>query len=514
MLPVLLIVSIILYTSPIQIKADAVYNFAFKIGKTGTDNGRGIIIDKANSFIYTTGAFSSTLVDFNPATGTNNELSSAGNTDTYLAKYDLNGNYLWAIGLPGAGTENPIAMDLDSSGNIYITGAYNNQTNFNPNGTSVNLNPVSIGANDIFVAKYNPSGLLVWARSMGGALNDVGIGIAVDSYNNVYTTGYFNTNATYPTADFDPGAGTANLTSFGGNDIFVSKLDSSGNFVFAKQFGGTGADVAYGIDVDSSGNIYTTGYFNGTASFLGPSSLTASGSNSDIFVSKLNSDGTYNFAFKIGASTVDTAQYLQLDSSGNIYITGSFTGTDVDFDPGAGNAPLNATGATADIFLAKYNSSGTYQSAYKFGGTGADLGYSITFDANSNVYLTGSFAGSNVDFDPGTGTSTLTSVGLLDIFIVKLSSSGVFDFAKGMGGVGNDIGYSISLDSNSNVYTTGSFSNTVDFDPDPNTPPASLTSAGGTDTFVSRLNQTSNASVNITPSTDFFIDGGFTNCNC
>ena len=232
-LSVLLIVSIIFYTTPINTKADATYDFAFRVGKTSTDNARGIVVDPTNNYIYVAGAYSSTSVDFDPGAGTAN-LSAVGGTDIFLAKYDLSGNFVWVKSMGGTGNENPNDIDIDSSGNIYLTGAYNNLADFDPNAGILNLNPASAGANDIFVAKYDSSGGVVWAKSMGGISNDIGIGVAVDGNGNVYTNGYFS-----GTADFDPGAGTANLTSAGGTDIFVSKLNSSGTFVFVKQFGGT-----------------------------------------------------------------------------------------------------------------------------------------------------------------------------------------------------------------------------------------------------------------------------------
>src|ERR1035437_9575750 len=129
----------------------------------------------------------------------------------------------------------------------------------------------------------------LWAKSMGGTGNDIGYSIALDASGNVYTTGYF-----YGTVDFDPGAGTFNLTSAGNYALFISKLDASGNFVWAKQIGGTSSGaLGQFISLDASGNIYTTGCFFGTVDFdpgAGTSNLTSSSTN-DIFVSKLDASG-------------------------------------------------------------------------------------------------------------------------------------------------------------------------------------------------------------------------------
>jgi hypothetical protein len=160
--------------------------------------------------------------------------------------------------------------------------------------------------------------------------------VVTDSSGNVYTTGFFS-----GTVDFDPGAGTANLTSAGSDDSFISKLDSGGNYVWAKQLGGISAELAIGISVDSSGNVYTTGTFQGTADFdpgAGTANLTSAGGD-DSFISKLDSSGNYVWAKQLGSTGADVAYGVSVDSSGNVYTTGFFSGT-VDFDPGAGTANL------------------------------------------------------------------------------------------------------------------------------------------------------------------------------
>ena len=182
---------------------------------------------------------------------------------------------------------------------------------------------------------------------MGGTSLDEGWGIAVDGSGNVHTTGNFQ-----DTADFDPGPGTSNLTSNGSSDVFVSKLDSNGNFVWAKNMGG-GADHGLGIEVDGSGNIHTTGIFNGTADFdPGPGSfnLTSNGGR-DVFVSKLDSDGNFVWAKSIGGAFADQVSGIALDGSGNVHTTGFF-GSTADLDPGLGTFNLTSNGSF-DIFISK-----------------------------------------------------------------------------------------------------------------------------------------------------------------
>src|SRR5262249_36288313 len=152
------------------------------------------------------------------------------------------------------------SIAVDASGNVYTTGYFTGTADFDPDAGVFNL--TAAGSFDIFVSKLSASGNFVWAKVMGGGSDDLGQSISVDASGNVCTTGYFT-----GTADFDPGAGVFNLTAAGYYDIFVSKLDASGNFAWAKAIGGTGGDEGYSIAIDSSGNVYTTGAFGGTVDF-------------------------------------------------------------------------------------------------------------------------------------------------------------------------------------------------------------------------------------------------------
>jgi hypothetical protein len=257
--------------------------------------------------------------------------------------------------------------------------------------------------------------------------------------------------------------------------------------VWAKQLGGTSTDVALSISVDSSGNVYTTGPFQGTADFdpgAGTANLTSAGGD-DSFISKLDSSGNYVWAKQLGGIGNDVGYGISVDSSGNVYITGTFNDT-ADFDPGAGTANLTSVGSQ-DSFISKLDSSGNYVWAKQLGGTSADVARDISMDSGGNVYTTGTFQGT-ADFDPGASTANLTSAGGRDSFISKLDSSGNYVWAKQLGGTGNDIGRSISVDSSSNVYTVGYFTGTADFDPGAST--ANLTAGGATNSFISKLSQT------------------------
>ncbi len=262
------------------------------------------------------------------------------------------------------------------------------------------------------MSKLDSAGNFIWAKRMWRT----GRGIAVDIAGNVYTTGYFN-----GTGDFDPGPGTFNLTSAGVWDIFVSKLDSAGGFVWAKRMGGTEPDWGFGIAMDATGNVYTTGYFEGTVDFdpgPGTFNLTSASSWEDVFVLKLDGAGNFVWAKRMGGTGVDAGWDIAVNGAGNVYTTGHFQGT-TDFDPGPGTFNLTSAGST-DIFVSELDSAGDFVWAKSMGGTSGDYSRGIAVDGAGNVYTTGHFQGTG-DFDPGPGTFNLTSAGNSDIFVSKLS---------------------------------------------------------------------------------------------
>ena len=257
-----------------------------------------------------------------------------------------------------------------------------------------------------------------WAKCVGSTLADNGFSITVDGSGNVYITGYFSS-----TVDFDPGPGTAYLSSVGYDDIFFAKYNSSGALEWAKQIGSTLIDYAFSLAVDGSGSVYITGNFQGTNVDFDPGSstvtLTSAGSF-DIFFAKFNSLGDFDWAKRIGGSAMDVGMSIAIDGSGNVYIIGYFNST-ADFDPGSGTTSLTSAGGT-DIFFAKFNSLGDFGWAKRIGGSSTDDGRSITVDGNGNLYIAGYFSGT-VDFDPESSTVNLTSAGDTDIFFGKYGAS-------------------------------------------------------------------------------------------
>ena len=231
----------------------------------------------------------------------------------------------------GTNDDDGHSIATDSFGNSYITGYFSSAP-----ASFGTINLTSSGSADIFVAKLDSNGNWLWAKQAGGIYDDEGRGIAIDSYGNSYVTGAFARTVSF---------GTTTLTSSGYVDIFVAKLDSDGNWLWAKQAGGTGFDFGYGIATKSSGYSHVTGKFQGTASF-GSTTLTSSG-NADIFVAKLDNSGNWLGAQKAGGTGIDDGQSIAIDSYGNSYVTGYFQRT-----ASFGDINISSSGLY-DIFVAK-----------------------------------------------------------------------------------------------------------------------------------------------------------------
>ena len=326
-----------------------------------------------------------------------------------------------------------------------------------------------------------------WAAQMGGTRFDSGNGVAVDASGNVYTTGSFS-----ETVDFDPGPGVFNLTADGSSDAFVTKLDSAGNLVWARQFSGVGLSVA----VDAAGNVYTTGLFSGTGDFdpgAGFFNLDASGQSAP-FVTKLDSAGRFVWAKTMGGGDPSWGASVAVDVSGNVYVTGFFAVTR-DFDPGP-EVLLLATAGAEDIFVTKLDTNGNLVWVRTMGGPGSDQGNGVAVDGSGNVYVTGEFRGT-ADFGPSSNGGPLvgTSAGGSDIFVVKLDSAGNSVWAQTAGGSSFDQGTSVALDASGNVYTSGTFFGTAAFRSRPTGGGGFflvtfLVSAGESDIFVTKWSTT------------------------
>ncbi len=396
-------------------------------------------------------------------------------------------SFQWARSMGGSlNGDRANAIAVDASGNVYSTGAFQGVSDFDPGPGTFTLS--SNGGYDIFISKLDANGNFVWAKQIGGTSFDFGRAITLDGTGNVNVAGAYQ-----GTVDFDPNIGVNNLTSAGMNDAFVIKISPAGNLIWAKSMGGSNVEDLQGIAADASGNVFTTGYFNNTADFdpgIGTFTMTAVLGNADAFISKLDASGNFVWAkqfLAISSNAGANAFDIELDGAGNVITGGAFSGTR-DFDPGAGTFTMAAI--NSDIFISKLDPSGNFVWAKNMGGpSGSNQVSGISSDAANNVYCTGYFQGTT-DFDPGAGTFTIASLGAVDVFIFKLDASGNLGWAKQIGGTGSDQGKAIDVTPAGDVYTTGFFGNTVDFDPGVGT--YTLSNIGGSGVFISRLDASGN----------------------
>jgi hypothetical protein len=321
---------------------------------------------------------------------------------------------------------------------------------------------------------------LDWAKSIGGATDDAANSVAVDKNGNVYSAGYFEGKV-----DFDPGKDTFFLSSAGKKDIFISKLDDKGQFVWALRLGDTDDDAANAIALDTAGNVFVSGYFQGSSDFdpgTGVKNLTAT-AGSDIFVCKFNASGSSIWAKSIGGKGDEIVNSIYISLAGNSVITGSFSDSIVYNISSSKNFLI--TNGAMDILIGKLDANGDLIWLQKMGGSTDDVGNSVWMDKSENTYLTGYFTGKAV-LSTGSSSAVFTSFGGADAFVTKLDGKGNYSWTQQLGGNRTDIGNGIIVDGSGNVFTTGVFEGTADFNPAPKGA-ANLSSQGGTDIYVSKL---------------------------
>lgn len=418
------------------------------------EQGNGISVDAAGNSHVTGFATGSTM--FGPFT-----IADGG---FFVAKYDPSGNVLWARSASESIGGQGNAIVTDASGNSYLTGF------FHATMTVGEFTLNAVGAVDIFVAKYDSGGNVLWARSAGSTGFDAGGGITVDASGNCYVAGTFSAMATF---------GEFTLSSAGVVDIFVAKYDPDGNVLWARSAGGTSDDHGNAIGVDASGNSFVTGSLTGTATF---GQITLMGGGTRIFVAKYDPNGDVLWAQTPGGSAFGRGSGIVVDATGNHYVTGSFGFQNV-VTIIFGSIPLTSVGGQ-EIFVVKYDGSGSALWARVAGGTSDDVGTAIAVDAAGNSYVTGRYEDTMT-----IGSFSLTSAGDRDVFAAKYDPGGNVLWVRSAGGLESDLGRGIGVDAAGNSVVTGTYQSTATFDP------FMLTSAGGQDIFVAKYNTCGDGSV-------------------
>lgn len=474
-----LILHIFLILVPLEAQVSLKLEWVKQFGGRQNDAGLDMAMD-ASGNVYITGVFNG-MADFNPGADTFNLISN-GDKDIFISKINSQGALLWAKKIGGKGGEYVESISADAAGNVYILGEFSDSLDLDP-GEGVSM---FIRENrGLFILKLDPSGNYIWARQFdNGAYSSLGASIRPDAFGNIYIIGQFQ-----GTVDLDPGENDYNLTDTYGN-VFILKLDSHGDFVWAKQIGGFYYySLVASFSVDASGNLCIVGDFDAYDSMFdfnpGDDTLYfTSTSLRNVFILKIDSTGAFLWAKQIGGETSYDVGYFassSIDDDGNIYTFGRFGGT-IDFDPGDGIFEFSSYDV-GEIYLSKLDSYGKFLWAKQFG----IFKYSYwqwktSVDAEGNIYVIGGFDGS-ADFDPNEGTHELT--GDYDTFILKLDSSGNFLWVKQLENV---IPPSrINVDLFGNIYTMANFIGTRDLDPRPDT--LNFTSFGEKDIFLLKMSQ-------------------------
>ncbi len=389
-----------------------------RFGGLGDDGAFAGAVDGADNFIMT-GSFRNTA-DFGGG-----DLTSAGLDDIFIAKFDDGGGHLWSRRFGGTGIDRCRGVATDGTGNVFVTGHFQNTVNFGGGDLT------SAGGNDIFIAKFDADGDHLWSQRFGSTGVDICVGVATDGAGNVFVTGWFQNTVNF---------GGGDLTSAGDYDVVVAKYDTDGSHLWSHSFGGTGYDFGWALAVDGAGNAIVTG----------------SG-----FLAKYGSNGTplWNHSYAVMGFAIAT------DEAGNVIFTGSFYNT-----VNLGGEDLTSAGGP-DIFVAKYDTDGNHLWSRRFGGGGGgddDEGLSIATDGNYNVVVAGRFGGS-ADF----GGGIFTSVGEEDMFIAKYNASGDHLWSMTFGGAGWEKPNGLAIDGGGSVLVAGTFEGTVNFGGE------DLTTAGG-----------------------------------
>jgi len=385
-------------------------------------------------------------------------------------------------------------MTIDAGGNTYSVGTFSGTVDFDSGPGTAILTTADPEVQEQFLLKLDKDRNVVWLKSLSDTGYSLGMHISFDGSGSIYLAGGFR-----GTVDFDPGLPVFSMTSTGNLDMFISKFDTDGNFIWGKRIGGSTSN-AFAQSIASDGNgVYVTGSFTATIDFdpgTGTQPLSSAGSTffSDIYVLKLDATGNYAWAFRMGRSSAsDGGRGIKVDASGNVYSIGTFSST-VDFDPGAGVFNLVGQGAT-DTYIHKVNNAGVFQWAKALTSPGVELPTALGLDASGNPYITGTFGTivnqPSVDFDPGAGVTELFSAQGV-IYVLKLNTNGDFVWAKNFAATFVANSSDITLDAAGNVLIVGNYGGDPDLDPGAGT--YTFHSNVDRDVFVSKLDSNGNFS--------------------
>ncbi len=438
---------------PASVRAQSAANPVSAFGASGIDIAREIAVD-AQGNLFVAGSFEGT-VDFDPGSGEVSRTSTSQSGDSFLASYDANGAVRFVNALPGFNDEFINDIDIDAAGNVYIVGSFNANISLNPADPNQQLQAVRV--RDGFVASYTSAGAFRFGFGIGTANFDEALSIAVTPTNGFYVTGFFE-----GIADFDPGAGTAELTS-SARDLYVASYDANGGYRSAFRL----PVVPSAIAVDLLGNVHITGIFTSTVDFdpgTGIAGQTAVGGESAFFAT-YTSALAYQNVFIVGSPTFDgriSPQDLATDAAGNLYATGTLLRS-VDFDPGSGEVIVDNTNSVGNPFMASYTPAGALRYASLIEGNGNSIAPNIDVRADGTTTITGNF-NRTLDFDPSdAGVQSREASSTLNgsTYVASYDANGAYRFVTTFT---NSFGFAVASGPTGAIYSAGGFLEIADFD--------------------------------------------------
>jgi hypothetical protein len=358
-------------------------------------------------------------LDFDPGASVASA-TAAGSFDAFVLKLSANGDFIWSQRIGGGQWDEGSAVAFDHDGSVIVGGHI--ASAIAVDGAPSDFTLGFSGSTDVFLIKYDPNGNFIWAKSMGGYGNDQVSDIEIDENNEVYSTGYYHNGL----ADFDPGSDTLYLPEETGlTNFFLIKMNSNGDLVWANGIPAA-ADVVSisqcrgkSMKINANNELVLTGIYLGTVDLdAGPGVAQFSTIYEDMFVMALDSEGNFLWAKPINGNDEVEGRSLDLGPGGDIYIAGYYRGS-VDFDPGVSVATSNTNG-NYDIFILHLDGNGNLINVLSLGGSNSDIANVVQLDSNGAIYTAG-WIFSTVDFDPGSATFDLSSLGVSDMFIAKFN---------------------------------------------------------------------------------------------
>ena len=450
-------------------------------GGVSYDSGNGITTLSDNSLVLAGVFYEDATFGLDEPNQT--VLVSAGEGDIFIARYYPDGTLLWAKSAGGSDNDYANGIATFSDNSIVVTGSFFGMATFGL-GEANQTVLTSTGIDDIFIARYNSDGTLLWAKRAGGSGHDWGHGITTLSDNSTVVTGGFNNSATFGLGETNPTV----VTSAGRADIFIAQYNTDGTHAWVKRAGGLDDDEGLGITALLDNSTVVTGYYHGTATFGQgePNETVLTSSWEDIFTARYNPNGMLSWV-KCGGATVDGRGYgVTTLSDNSTVVTGFFYGTAV-FGQGEDNQTILVSAGSTDIFIAHYNPNGTLSWANCAGGLDVDHGYGITVLSDNSIVITGDFRGSATFGEGEPNEIVLVSVEGNDIFIARYNPDGELSWAKCAGGMTDfDRGCGITMLSDKSVVVTGFYTGSATFGPgEPNQ--TVLSATGDQDIFIARF---------------------------